>query len=244
MIPADLFPFVVILFLSIVQSLFGVGLLLFGTPILLSFGYQYEEALLFLLPASAAISWSQVYDFRHEKLTEGYRKSFFIFCFPALLLGMLVTSRLDFKYEIKILIIIMLTFTLILRTKAKLFVKLQHFIRQNLRKSLTFMGLIHGLSNMGGSILTPLASSLNSQKSKVVAGVSFAYAFMASFQIIVLLFISKFHFTPIHLWCPIISLSARYLLGKKVYHFTSEKLYLQLINIFILANAILLIIKL
>lgn len=240
----QMIPFIVIFALSIVQSLFGIGLLLFGTPILLSLGYPYEQALLYLLPASAALSWSQVYDFRKEKLNDGYRKAFFIYCLPALLIGMIFNSKMDFKYEIKLMIVFMLVFTLILRTKISFYDFSQKLIRRNLRPSLILMGLIHGLSNMGGSILTPLVSSLNSQKSKIVAGVSFNYAFMASFQIIVLLFISKFSFRPEHLLCPILSLSVRYLIGRQVYHFTSDKLYLRLINLFIFANVILLLTRL
>lgn len=240
----NLLPFLILFVLSIIQSLFGIGILLFGTPLLLSFGYQYEEVLLFLLPASAAISWSQVWDFRHEKLDQSYRKAFFIFSFPSLFLGILLSSSLNLNYEIKIVIILMLTLTLILRIRVSYFEHLKKLIRNNLRKSLVLMGFIHGLSNMGGSILTPIVSSLYSKKDKVITGVSFSYAFMASFQIIILLFIGKHGFKLHHLWCPLISLATRYTLGKKVYSFTSEKTYVWLINIFIFINAVLMVIKL
>ena len=70
--------FGLILVLALLQSLFGVGILLFGTPILLIMGYEYQEALMYLLPASAALSWSQVWDFRSYKLDGGYRKNFLV----------------------------------------------------------------------------------------------------------------------------------------------------------------------
>ena len=53
--------FIVALF-SIIQSIFGVGLLLFGTPTLLLIGYSYSETLWVLLPCSIVISLIQTFD--------------------------------------------------------------------------------------------------------------------------------------------------------------------------------------
>jgi len=89
-----------ILVLALVQSLFGVGILLFGTPILLLGGYEYQEALMYLLPASAALSWSQVWDFKVYKLDGGYRKLFILICIPSLVLGMYLTEYYDLKFGI------------------------------------------------------------------------------------------------------------------------------------------------
>jgi len=102
------------------------------------------------------------------------------------------------------------------------------------------MGLIHDLSNMGGSILTPLVSSLYSEKKKVMAGVSFDYAFMATFQLTVLVLIQGHKFLAHYLIGSGIAISVRYLIGKRVFQFTKEKYYQRLINSFILANAIML----
>lgn len=45
----ELIPYLLILGLSVIQSLFGVGLLLFGTPLFLILGFEYQDALLFHL---------------------------------------------------------------------------------------------------------------------------------------------------------------------------------------------------
>ena len=50
----------IIALFSIVQSMFGVGLLLFGTPTLLLLEYSYSETLWLLLPCSLTISLIQV----------------------------------------------------------------------------------------------------------------------------------------------------------------------------------------
>lgn len=235
-----MFIYGLILILAVVQSLFGVGILLFGTPILLIMGYEYTETLLYLLPASAALSWSQVWDMRKFKLDGGYRKLFFIICIPALFLGMFLTQRLDLKFELKVFITVMLFVTFILRTSEKFRESLQQFMRKNLKLALGSMGIIHGLSNMGGSILTPMVSSLYNDKNKVLAGVSFDYAFMASFQLIILLVVQHQNFYAHYLIGSCISLTVRYLIGKRAFAFTHESYYQRLINVFILANAIML----
>ena len=232
--------YVLILILAVVQSLFGVGLLLFGTPMMLLMGYEYTDALLFLLPASAALSWSQVKDFHGEKLNGGYRKLFFLLCLPLLFVGMLLATHLDIKWEIKLFITIMLVLAFIIRTNSGFRESLQNQMKQHLPWALGIMGLIHGLSNMGGSILTPMVSSLYKDKNKVLAGVSFDYAFMASLQLIVLIIFKGETFEAKYLIGPVISLFIRYSIGKRVFAFTSETNYQRLLNGFILANAVLL----
>ncbi len=232
--------YLLILLLSIVQSLFGVGLLLFGTPLLLLLGHDYTQALFSLLPASAALSWSQVADHRKERLNGGYRQRFFLICLPALVLGMIASTKFDIKWEIRFFVTIMLVIAFVLRTSTRLRSGLQASMKSNLPAALAVMGLVHGLSNMGGSILTPLVSSLYKEKSKVLAGVSFDYAFMATLQILVLMVVSGKLLGAPEATGAAISLSVRYLLGKRVFAFASEESYQRLLSGFILANAFLL----
>jgi uncharacterized membrane protein YfcA len=232
--------YILILFLSIVQSLFGVGLLLFGTPLMLLLGHDYTEALLFLLPASAALSWSQVADFRRERLNGGYRKRFFFICLPVLALGMYAATKFDIKWEIRLFVTVMLVVAFVLRTSGQLRGRLQEIMKANLPLALAAMGLIHGLSNMGGSILTPLVSSLYKEKSKVLAGISFDYAFMASLQLLLLVVVEGRPFGAEHAAGAAISLSVRYLFGRRVFAFTSEAGYQRFLNGFILVNALIL----
>ncbi|MBU1344056.1 MAG: hypothetical protein KKD66_20775 [Proteobacteria bacterium] len=45
---------------SLIQSVFGVGVLLFGTPILLALGYDFIKAITVLLPISLTINMFQI----------------------------------------------------------------------------------------------------------------------------------------------------------------------------------------
>ena len=232
--------FGLILILAIIQSLFGVGILLFGTPLLLLMGLSYEEALLYLLPSSLILSLSQVWDYREYKLEWGYRNRFIIFCIPALMLGLFLGLKLNLRFEIKLVISIMLLLTFFVRSSFRLRTKLQFLMKENLSLTLTLMGLIHGLSNMGGSILAPLASSLYQDKKRVLAAISFDYAFMASLQLLFLIIFFEAQLQGKHILIAVLALMVRLLIGQKIFVKTSEATYQRLINVFILSNAIIL----
>jgi uncharacterized membrane protein YfcA len=232
--------FGLIFILSIVQSLFGVGILLFGTPLLLLMGLNYQEALLYLLPASLILSLSQVWDYREHKLEWGYRKNFILFCIPALIGGLFLGLKFDLKFEIKLVVCLMLLMTFIIRSSSKMQRKLQHTMKNNISSTLTIMGMIHGLSNMGGSVLAPLASSLYPDKKRVLAAISFDYAFMAGLQLLFLIFFfgSKLEFN--HIFSAALALAVRLLIGQKIFIKTREETYQRMITLFILSNAIIL----
>ena len=52
--------FATIFLFAILQSIFGIGILFFGTPTLLLLGFPFAETLSVLLPASLAVSAFQV----------------------------------------------------------------------------------------------------------------------------------------------------------------------------------------
>ena len=51
----------IIILITIIQSLYGVGILLFGTPLLLLFGLPFSQVLIILLPISFSISSIQIF---------------------------------------------------------------------------------------------------------------------------------------------------------------------------------------
>ena len=53
-------PLLVVFVFAIVQSVVGVGLLVFGTPTLMLLGYGFEQTLAIVLPASLCVSAIQV----------------------------------------------------------------------------------------------------------------------------------------------------------------------------------------
>ena len=69
---------ITISFTSLVQSIFGTGVLLFGTPILLILGYNFQYTLIILLPISISINLFQIKDSFRKINVEFYKKLIFI----------------------------------------------------------------------------------------------------------------------------------------------------------------------
>ena len=65
---------ITISFTSLVQSIFGTGVLLFGTPILLILGYNFQYTLIILLPISISINLFQIKDSFRKINVEFYKK--------------------------------------------------------------------------------------------------------------------------------------------------------------------------
>ena len=63
----DPFEILIISFLILLQSIFGVGLLLFGTPTLLYYNYSFSETLFILLPISITISIIQFFSSKSKR---------------------------------------------------------------------------------------------------------------------------------------------------------------------------------
>ena len=77
-----------VLTLAAVQSVFGVGLLVFGTPVLLLAGLPFQQVLACLLPCSIVISALQIAD---GGLTfEPIRRKLLLYTAPAVMAGTLL----------------------------------------------------------------------------------------------------------------------------------------------------------
>ena len=171
---------------AIVQSVFGVGLLVFGTPTLLLLGFPFEEVLAYLLPCSIVISALQVY--AGGLSLEPIRREFIRYAAPAVLLGtVVVLVVLNHKLNIRAGVGVMLVLTAVLRLVQPIRLRMGVLIRKRLRLFLAGLGILHGLSNLGGGVLTVIVSSLYSDKRSIRKHVAFAYGLMGLIQFSTLL---------------------------------------------------------
>src|SRR5450759_2257157 len=76
---------------SVIQSLFGAGILLFGTPLLLLFGYEFVDVLILLLPISLAINLLQIVQHHAHIDFAFYRKVLLLTLLPIAVFLFLVT---------------------------------------------------------------------------------------------------------------------------------------------------------
>ena len=178
--------FFLILVFIVFQSIFGIGLLLFGTPTLLVFGYTFPETLSLLLPISISISLFQF--FFSSKKDFRFIKKFNIFCLPSLIISIYFILNIYQQFDFKLFISIIITLiTLISFFYKKLKIKNEHTIFY-----LVTIGIIHGISNLGGTLLSILSVSLN-RNDKVLSRffISYGYLSMAISQYIVLYFMDE-----------------------------------------------------
>ena len=149
--------FFIILIFTLIQSLFGVGLLLFGTPTPLLLDYSFMETLSYLIPCSITISSLQVYSqWSQIKL---YRFSVFYYLLPMVAIGL---SLILYIPEINLFLIIgvMLLLTSFVRLVPSLNETLSKILADNFRAGFLIIGLIHGLTNLGGAPLVAITNGI------------------------------------------------------------------------------------
>ncbi len=173
--------FFLILVFIVFQSIFGIGLLLFGTPTFLVFGYTFPETLSLLLPISISISLFQ-FVFSSKKDFK-FIKKFNIFCLPSLIISIYFILNIYEQFDFKIFISITITVV----TLVSFFNKKLKINNERTNLYLVLIGIIHGISNLGGTLLSILSVSLN-RNDKILSRffISYGYLSMAISQYVVL----------------------------------------------------------
>lgn len=234
----------VILIFSIIQSIFGIGLLIFGTPTLLLLGYSFIESLNIILLPSITISILQILNTREilDTTLNNYKKLFHIYCIPFLILGLVFIrfnyEFIDFKYSIGIILII-ITLLRFVNVSNNLVTRL---LVKNPKLSNILIGLLHGFTNMGGSFLSILASSIyHEDKIRTRYLIAYCYLLMGVIQYIFiqLFFVSDFILINVlYVLIPIIIFN---LFGNKLIDYVSNIQYQKLISYIIFFYGVILI---
>jgi len=233
--------YLVVLVCSMIQSVIGVGLLVFGTPTLLVLGHSFESTLSIVLPCSITISLLQVFESVNDN--KSYLKDFGIFALvpTALALGFVLAfpDLLDPKKVVASLLII----TGILRFFKPAQNLLVTFIKKYKKSYLLLMGLIHGFSNMGGGLLTIYSSSVSQGKDRIRSHIAAGYLAWGILQYLILLFKSPQYLSLKTLAYVGIAFVVYKSVGVKLFKFTSDFVYQHLITFLIFCYGITLFLK-
>lgn len=166
-----------------IQSIFGVGMLLFGTPILLLLGYSFIDALSVVLPISIAISLLQVVK-HFEHIDKVFFKNVLRYCIPVIVLFLALIASV--KVNVGFIMGIFLLLVALKSFLPKIEKSLQAIIKYE-KLYLIVTGFIHGVSNLGGSLLTVIIYSKNYPKDTTRVTAAACYAVFAIFQLLTLL---------------------------------------------------------
>lgn len=170
-----------------VQSIFGAGVLLFGTPILLLLGYEFVDVLIVLLPISIAINLLQIAKHHAHIDFTFYRNVLFLTLPPIALFLFLVTHT---RINIGVLIG---SFLLLIALKeySPTVTRAIDALMKYEKAYFATMGVVHGLSNLGGSLLTALVHHKDYAKDVARVTVAASYATFAVAQILTLWLFSR-----------------------------------------------------
>jgi uncharacterized membrane protein YfcA len=228
--------FIIIAVLAVFQSVFGVGLLLFGTPAFLFIGYDFGATLVLLLPVSIVTSLLQTI----------YQKSsimpliseFNLFCLPFLFLFLVIAINLGGTLDIRIFVSIFLIISSIVVLNKNRIIRMDKYLLNYRKLYLIFIGSIHGFTNMGGGFLSLFSRLINGEDKLLTRSyISYGYLVMGVTQYATILFIGLndidvrqlyYVFLPLVLFFP----------SQKIFYKIDSQLFMKIINYIALAFGI------
>jgi uncharacterized membrane protein YfcA len=230
---------IIIFLLSTIQSIVGVGLLIIGTPILLAYNFDFFIILQILLPCSLMVNFYHLFFKNKKRVSISFKKIFLIYCLPFVPLGLILIYSLkdliNFKILIGFLILIILFF--------KKIYKVRKISKIKKRFILVFIGLFHGLTNLGGTLLSLFLlinnnnNNNNNNNIKIKKEIDFGYLCLAGIQYLFLIFYlnGEFEIKNIIL---IMTSFVSCLIGNKINKYINQNKYSGLLNAMIFISAI------
>ena len=177
-------------FIIALQSTVGVGVLVLGTPFLLILNYDMLQIFLILLPISILTSFINLIfiKFKNKKIQYIKKKEiikFFSICIPSILIGMIILKYFQTVLNFKFLVSVVIIFsTILVSLKKKIKFKI-NFFRTSI---LSTIGVVHGLTNSGGTLMS-LALTSNSEKDFARYSITYFYLILAFFQYLITIII-------------------------------------------------------
>ena len=227
---------IIIFFLSIVHSTFGIGLLAIGTPLLLLLNYDFLTILKILLPCSILISTFQI--FKTKNILKSDKKIIHR-SIPYVFLGALIiyffSSNINFKLTIGFSILMILFLKIFLKRKINL------LINKNKTMLISFTGLFHGLTNAGGALISLIFQSLKKNKYEIQGCIAYTYFLYAIIQYFLLNFFFKKLLLDYNSVILLVCTCAGYLFGNIIFKKMQFNIFLNILNLIVFFSAIYLI---
>lgn len=244
----------ILFLLIIIQSILGIGILVLGTPILLFFNLGLPEALSILLPISILTSFFNILKFaifnNPKNLKDNYFTSifldkkikinFYLICLPSLFLGLILLKLFENFVNFKIVVSMLIILSLSIKIKFEK--KIQYL--SDLKNKFIFLiiGIVHGLTNSGGTILSLFLSTLNkSFKNESRINITYFYLLLALVQYGIFLILFNFYLKLNWLITVILFTIVGSIFGNILIKFINENLLKKTIEIMALIAAIVLL---
>ncbi|BEG75475.1 TSUP family transporter [Achromobacter xylosoxidans] len=221
--------------LALVQSVFGVGVLLFGTPILLLMDVPFDQVLSTLLPASLTISGLQLMCDR--TMVSLSARDYVRFMLPPLCAAIAI-SILAVPPKLDLVVCLVLLLVAYLRVSPRHRQWLLSFAASHQRLMLIAIGTIHGLTNLGGSLLEAYVSSRHTAKEPIRQNIALGYAMLAASQLTVLVALGAAHWSSTTVVCIITAAVVFITMGRPIFFSVQQDRYRLLVSILIVCAAV------
>ena len=214
--------------LIIIQSVYGVGILIFGVPILILYGFEYLDIIGLLLPSSMTISTFQIFKNRTVISNELKHLPLAIF---GVAMGLVVAAYFDTaEFMPAIVGTLMLTATFFrISTLTKKYMEYYFEKYQSIFHILN--AILHGFTNLGGVLLVVYSSSVHNGKIQIVYCTALFYMVYAASQMIIFLIGHGEIFNAGLIYVPITALLYT-TLGHRPFRLVSQKKFEMFNNIF------------
>ena len=220
--------FIIIFLLATFQAMFGVGLLLFGTPIFLLIGYDFESTLVLLLPISISISFLQI--FYQKNSIRSLVLEYNIFCLPFLIIFLVIAIKLKDALDAKLYVSIFLIITSLIILNKNRIVRSDKFLLKYRKVYLIIIGAIHGFTNMGGGFLSIFSTLINGGDRVLTRKyISYGYLVMGSIQYVTILLIGSNNVDFIKLYYIFLAL-VLFFPCQKVFNKLNDQIFIKIIN--------------
>ena len=233
--------FITIILTSVVQSIFGTGVLLFGTPILLILGKGFQTTLVILLPASVLINFFQIRN-SYKTIDRLFYKNLVLISLPLICLSLYLYHSKEINANLLIGIFLII---ISLQSKIKAIKKALDWLLNYEKLYLTIMGVFHGLTNLGGSLLSGAIFNRGLTKDSKRSTIAVSYCSMAVIQIITLIATLRFDIflnkSYLLYWAT--APTVFFIVEKYLYYSINEKLYKTISNVFLFLMGIIILIK-
>jgi uncharacterized protein len=228
--------------LAVVQSIFGMGILVFGTPTMLLMGYDFTSTLGYLLPASFALSLLQVLMADSGRVPVS--RNLYLLCLPGIGVGLWLTESIIVASWANNLIGSTLLFSALVRFWKPSRQLLSDILEKYFSTYHLVMGFIHGLTNLGGAMLAILATGTNSEKEAIrytVAHYYLAFSVVQMFLLAVVFGHREIIFS--NLFSAVISATVFLLVGNRMFARTNAYFYDFAMTLFIAVYGFVLLLK-
>lgn len=226
-----------------IQSIIGVGVLVLGTPFLLILNYNIVDILFALLPLSILTSLINLIII---KISNNFKlennlvlKNFFLICLPSIFIGLLILKVFQEYINFKVIVGIVILFSIFLvNIKTKIKFKINFF-----RKSiLALTGIIHGLTNSGGTLMSLIVSS-DTSKENARLQITFFYLVLALSQyFLTILIFQQQIYNPFNIFSCLFLLIG-IVIGNILINIISKNFYKQAVNLLAIITSIILFIN-